>query len=546
MRVFGRMVFGRLGRACLALACGLVVATAHAADDEWIYAMRPGDTLIGIAEQNFTDPADWPIVQKRNRIADPYRIPAGTLIRIPVRLLRPDPTAATVLLVNGQAYRAQAEGGNRQPLAVGDMLRAGDGVQVAGGSNLSLRFPDGSRLLVLEKTRFVLRRSARLGTSGRHQIEIELSEGSIESSVASTSANARPQYEIRTPALRMAVRGTHFRAMTDSVDGSARSEVLAGRVRLSGARKSITLSAGFGSMAAAGKAPQPARQLMPAPELLDPPTRIERLPLHFGWTQVADAHFYRAQILDRDMNLVRDGVYSGTVVRWPELADGEYTLRVRAIGGDRLEGLDVEHRFTVDTLPEPPFARSPSGKVYGDSARFDWTAGAAGNRYHFQLAADAAFTQLLNDEPLLTETGFTRSLPPGTYYWRVGTVDAAGDHGPFGDAIAIDLYSVPASPAVDEPEIGDEQLRFSWRDGGRGETYRLQLARMPDFSDLVLEQTTRNASVSLPRPAAGEYYLRVQATEADGFTGPFGATQRFTVPAATPWWLLFLLVPLAL
>ncbi|MEO8410829.1 MAG: FecR domain-containing protein [Propionivibrio sp.] len=539
--------------ACFVFVAGLVAAAAGAAEpeSEWIYVMRPGDTLIGVAAENFTDPDAWPVVQARNHIADPYRIPTGTRLKIPFRLLRPDPVAAEVLLVNGEALRtpakvADADAATGGPLAAGDALRAGDSVEVAADSNLSLRFPDGTRLLVLEKTNFVLRQAARLGDSGHHQIEIELTRGNIESNVVATPASVRPKYEIRAPALRMSVRGTHFRAAAEPDGGATRSEVLTGAVRLSGARRSFVLHPGFGSLAVAGKPPQSPRQLLPAPAMVDPPARIERLPLRFGWKPVADAQTYHAQVLDAAMNMMLDDHFPGTAARWADLPDGRYTFRVRAIAAERLEGLDAEHAFTLDARPEPPFTRSPIGRTYGDEAHFDWTAGAADDRYHFQLADDATFTRLLSDGPLLTATDFTRPLAPGVYFWRVATVDAGGEHGPFGDTVSVDLQPVPASPPLAAPEIGEEQLQFRWRDSGRGETYQVQLASTPDFAEPLLDQQTSQAFIDVSRPAAGEYHLRVRAIETDGFAGPFGAPQRFTVPAPTPWWLLLLLLPLVL
>ena len=61
--------------------------------------------------------------------------------------------------------------------------------------------------------------------------------------------------------------------------------------------------------------------------------------------------------------------------------------------------------------------------------------------------------------------------------------------------------------------------------------------------------------ITRPKPEPGTYYVRTQATDPDGFVGPFSATQQFDIPllppppppppTVHPWWLLFLLlVPL--
>jgi hypothetical protein len=538
-------LFQRIRFVLLLLAIGLAGRSAFSAEEEWSYAVRPGDTLIGIAERYFVNPQAWPLVQSRNKVADPYRIPVGTRLSIPAHLLRIDPVTVEVLMVNGQAGVVTGGGGQSKALSAGDSLRAGDEVRVAAGSNLSLRFPDGSRLLVLEKSRFKLQRAAHVDGADMSRVQIDLSEGNIESSVTPAPGGTR-QFEIRTPALRMSVRGTNFRAASDASGGQSRSEVVSGRVQVSGTRRSVILGAGFGSYAAPGEPPQAPRRLAPAPDLAGLATLYERLPLRFAWNPVPSAQGYRAQVLDSSANLLLDGVFQESAARWADLPDGRYTLRVRSISGHRLEGLDAEHAFTLDARPEPPFGRGPMSKAYGQPTQFEWTEAVESATYHFQLASDGAFKQLLADEPALSFGRFTRELVPGHYFWRVATVDGRGDHGPFGEIVAFEQRPVPASPQAEAPEVSDEQLSFRWRAGEPGQRYQMQLAKTSDFAQPVFEQTTDNAAITLPRPEAGDYFMRVRAIEADGFIGPFGATQRFNVPGGSAWWLLLLLLPVVL
>ena len=525
---------------------------AQDAGGNWDYVMRPGDTLIGLAERYFINPQTWPIVQEKNGIVDPYRIPAGTRISIPVHLLQLDPVVVEVLMVNGQASRRTAESNPIQPLLAGDFLRAGEEVEVAAASNVSLRFPDGSRLLVLENSRFTLEQADSIGDGELQRVRIALLEGNVESSVA-PATNGAHQYEIRTPALRMSVRGTRFRSATDVLNGQSRSEVLAGRVKVSGGQRSIILGAGFGSYAAVGRSPAKPQTLLPAPVSVDgdggatrPPRLISRLPLRFVWDSVADAGAYRAQVLDDSANLRLDGLFDDKVARWADLPDGRYTLRVRALGADGLEGLDAERVFILDARPEPPFARDPVGSAHGDPTRFGWTAGADDDRYHFQLAGDGDFSSLLVDEAALTSPGIERQLAPGSYFWRVARIDASGDHGPFGDAVLFEQRPIPMSPKTEAPQVGEESLSFRWQQGETGQRYQLQVARTPEFRELIVDQTTDQISAELPRPEPGDYYMRIKAIDADGFAGPFGRVERFTVEGSPKWWLMLFLLPFVL
>lgn len=523
---------------------------AQAADDDWGYVMRPGDTLIGLAERYFTNPQAWPVVQEKNRIADPYRIPAGTRIKIPASLLRIDPVVVEVLMVNGEASRMGPGNGAGKRLVAGDFLQTGEEVSVAAASNISLRFPDGTRVLVLERSRFTLELAESLGDGELQRVRIALLEGNIESNVV-PKPNGAQQYEIRTPALRMSVRGTKFRGGIDALSARSRSEVLAGRVQVSGGGRAVALGAGFGAHAAEGKSPSRPIALLAAPTFIDTASdggaaAITRLPLRFAWGSVPGADRYRAQVLDGSQILRLDGVFSAHSARWPDLPDGRYTLRVRAINADGLEGLDAERGFILDARPEPPFARAPMAKAYGEPTHFGWTAGADNDRYHFQLARDAGFSGLVVDEAALSAPAYDHPLAPGTYFWRVARIDVSGDHGPFGDGVPFEQRLMPASPQTESPQADEDRLHFRWQQGEPGQRYQLQVSASAEFGELLFDQVTDQTSAALPRPAPGDYYMRIKAIDADGFAGPYGRAERFTVEGGTKWWLMLFLLPFVL
>ena len=54
--------------------------------DEIAHAVKEGDTLEGLARSYLANPRQWPLLQARNKVADPRRLQPGSLIFIPVRL----------------------------------------------------------------------------------------------------------------------------------------------------------------------------------------------------------------------------------------------------------------------------------------------------------------------------------------------------------------------------------------------------------------------------------------------------------------------------
>jgi hypothetical protein len=106
------------------------------------------------------------------------------------------------------------------------------------------------------------------------------------------------------------------------------------------------------------------------------------------------------------------------------------------------------------------------------------------------------------------------------------------------------LRSLPADPAP--PAIGDAAIDFAWS-GEPDQVFQLEFAADAQFADPVAVVNSDKPSATLPRPKPGTYFLRLRATDADGYVGPYTATQRIVVPSPPfPWWTLLLLLPLVL
>ena len=62
----------------------LLCLPARAVADEWIYTVKPGDNLWNLSERHLTGVQYVQRLQQMNRIKDPYVIPPGKKLRIPV------------------------------------------------------------------------------------------------------------------------------------------------------------------------------------------------------------------------------------------------------------------------------------------------------------------------------------------------------------------------------------------------------------------------------------------------------------------------------
>lgn len=510
-----------------------------AAGGEWAYRVAPGDTLIGLQQRFLQAPADWRGLQKLNRVADPRRLMPGSSLRMPVAWLRQDATVAEVVHVQGQVglQRGQAAAST---VAVGDKLLTGDALQAPADGSLTLRFADGSRLLVRPQTRLLLERLMVYGQSEVHDTRLQLQQGSLDSQVLPRAGGLPRGYQIKTPTVTLGVRGTDFRAQADAQGASL--EVIEGRVAASGgsAEPGVErfVEAGYGLRAQAGQAAGAPTRLLPAPSLQGLPALLERVPLRFAWPALDGATAYRAQVIDAQGGLLLDGRFDTPAARWADLPDGSYRLRVRGIAANGLEGLDAGLAFRLKARPEPPFISqpAPNAKVYGETATLAWTRATAAARYHLQLSDSADFSQPRLDLSDITATEHRLALAPGHYHWRVASIRADGDHGPFGDVQAFTQRPVPPAPALEPPQISGDALRFAWQSQAPGTRFEFQLAADAEFKQVLQQQTSAEHQITLAKPPAGLYFLRVRSIDADGFVGPFGGTQQIEIPRS-PWWL---------
>lgn len=523
---------------CLAAPC------AQATDAPLAYQVQPGDTLIGIRDRLLVPGAGWRVLQQVNRVPQPRRLMPGQQLLIPAHLVQVQPLVAEALLVQG-AVSVQRAGAASQPLASGDTLVAGDVLRTGPQASAVLRFVDGSRVLLRPDSQLRLERMQRLGHGPVVDTQLRLDAGSADSQV---SRQAAPRFQIRTPVANLGVRGTEFR--THLADQTTTLEVLDGQVQAAalaaGGRGAQLTTAGFGTQITTSGVAVP-RPLPPAPALAGLPSRIERLPLRLPWVLPAGADRARAQVFEAAPpgRLLLDGLFGAEGARWnDDLPDGDYRLQVRTVDAGGLEGRDASWPFTLKARPEPPFTVSPRAgeAIQAETIRFAWTSPAAAARYRLQVADSADFSAPRLDRDDITGTALQLPLPVGTHHWRMASIRASGDTGPWSDASVFSRVPPPPPPpqppALQAPQLGTNGLLLAWR-AEPGQRYQLQLAADAGFTQVLHDVQLDTPQWPLASPAPGRYHLRVRSVDADGRPGPYGAVQQVDVPPDRRWlWLL--------
>jgi hypothetical protein len=517
--------------------------------DVYVHTIAPRDTLIGICRSLLAQPRRWPVVRRLNRVRNPRRLRPGRTLDIPIDLLRSVPATAEVLWVRGAPRRVLADGTDAVTV-VGVTLAEGTRVTTRPGEGVGLRLSTGATLTVGEGADVSFGELRAIPAAGAARTGIDLRRGRIQNAVPSGGAS-RQHYQIRTPVVTTAVRGTTFRVGVDDGGTSARAEVTDGSIGLSRDGDAVDVGAGFGSVAREGAPLVPPRALLPAPGVDAVPVQ-QRLPARLRWTAVPGAERYRAELRGTGAGdpLIDERLVDAPEADWGDVADGVYRVVIRAVDGDGLEGTDAGARLEVDARPEPPIAQAPAvdAVLFGDRAAFAWTRPASATGFDLELAAATAAP---GAPPALSRTGLADTrldapLPPGRYTWRVRSraarADGTPDVGPWNDALAFTLKAMPpAGPAASADAADKTTLSLRWAAGLAGDRYRVQLARDATFEPPLVDTQVAEPQMSTARPAPGRYGVRIAIVDAEGTQGPFGPVQAFEVaplPSRSWWWLL--------
>lgn len=406
----------------------LVLFGANANADDWLYTIKPGDTLWKICADKVAEPQCLTKLQAYNaQIKNNRRLRPGTRIKIPVGWLKYPPKSVIAEFVQGKAYFVRPGSTREEKLSAGTPLTMGAKVNTRNGSVL-LRFADESTLLLKADSEVLLERLSAYGKSGMVDTYIHLNRGNATIKVESQGSESR--FEITTPSAVAAVRGTEFRISSDrAANNTMRNEVLEGEVAV-GAVPALgveqAIKKGFGTLTEQGKAPLPPRALLAAPAVSVP--ALLTLPYQLSWSKLDGAVNYVLDIFKGDSTdkLLRSLVVNQNGHTLTDLQDGIYTLGVRGIDNIGLQGLDAIGSFVKENLlPAPridPLAINPVAK----QLHISWPPIVGAQSYRVDVGGDPQFDSIIYSS-VVDEHSVTAPLfPRHRYFVRAQAIDRHG------------------------------------------------------------------------------------------------------------------------
>lgn len=498
-------------------------APSSSTTEEWIYTVQPGDTLSQIASQHLANAVAWKQLQKLNKIADPNKLTPGSSLRVPYGLSSPDLAHAEALRVKGTVTVSRGKGTPVEPLETGAKLRVGTTIETGEDGMLTLRFADQSRMLVSPNGRLTLTHLQFKRSTGEGLMRATLENGSVESQVTQQKA-VKARYEIKTPSLNLAVRGTTFRVQLDGKTGLTRSSVLEGEVKAGNAKGEVSIPAGFGTTANLGSSPSKPRALLPPPQLASATATIHYFPSRFDWQPLSNALQYRVEITELEggeERLVQTLTTLDSHSAWTALPNSDYRVRVRGIDDVGMEGRNAAYDFKVQAWPPAPMVHAPldADIVAGEKINFRWARVMDADYMRFQVARDPEFKDIAMQVKSLTARsgGMAVPLKPGRYFWRIAAGKKQTGMGPFGP---VQTFEVADLPKGESPNL------LRWQPAEAGERYKVQIATHYSFADLLVDTEGAVSEVRLP-DVAKTLYVRMKRIATNGFPGDFEPVQAF-------------------
>lgn len=526
----------------------LLVASLSAHAGEWRYKVRKGENLWTISNAHLTGPRWVQPLQRLNGILDPMRLVPGSEIRVPLAWTRRTEVQARFESLAGTV--AVDAGGASGSASLQTLIGAGDLLRTGRDGHATLRYPDGSVTRLFPDSVLKVEELEMLGTSAQLVARLDLRQGRSESIVRPGSVVRRSDVQVSTPFSTTSVRGTHFRVSAMPEDGLATTGVLEGKVAVADARRparQLALAAGAGVRIGGDAGGFERRPLLDAPatSAIEPLQQV--LPLRVEAGAVAGATAYRGELAtDAGFDhVVASAVSDSPALIYPDVPDGDYFLRLRAVDDAHIEGRDAVTRITLDARPEPPFLMQPAagGHAVAGQTEFSWATNPQADEYFVEVYAASASGEAIGT-PLHAITSRTPRVSlalaaddgPRPLAWRARVKTRDGELGPFGPMAAFSL--LPPGPAMGEAGIDGNSITLGWGKQPHARQWRFEMAAGDDFATPLQAITTDEPGVTFKRPGAGTYFVRIAWIDAQGRQGPWGETQQFEVPRKPPYWLL--------
>ena len=208
------------------------------------------------------------------------------------------------------------------------------------------------------------------------------------------------------------------------------------------------------------------------------------------------------------------------------LARGDYFWRI-SNAADEVRSFSVTDEPPVSPL-SPADGERYVYKITRPAINLVWNASSYSNGFTITIAKDPDFAERVFEKTVSGSSFAVTNLEDGGYYWKVAgnySSLALGFPPPQSRTFVIEQSRKIPSPDLLTPEdnaskgkllFSAGKVSFSWKSVSEAESYRFEIARDRNFSDILVEKNIKGNSYSVIKDLAeGEYYWRVTTLGAE-------------------------------
>ncbi|HEV8078461.1 MAG TPA: FecR domain-containing protein, partial [Marinobacter sp.] len=327
----------------LAMGSGVHVNSSGTALAEWVYTLQKGDNVQQLATQLLATPHNAQQLLKHNSLNSTLLPITGEQVRIPMSWLKRQPQPARATSVSG-LVQLLTSNGQRRPLTVNTLIRAGDEL-LSGSGSATITLAEGSEIRLSPNSRLAFNRMTQFGKPGMIDTRLRLNRGEVSTSVMEVVSGGS-RFEIETPSAIAAVNNTQFSIQANA--GGTGLQVMNGQVNFGQQGRSVEVPAGYGAHIAA----QPGgdvrlHKLALPPIVAGLPAVLRKLPAELQWQSLAKTH--KLDVFDTDSGRWVDSrTLAGDRFDISRLNNGRYEIQLAALDHQGVKGLPAVVPFSVD------------------------------------------------------------------------------------------------------------------------------------------------------------------------------------------------------
>ncbi len=271
--------------------------------------------------------------------------------------------------------------------------------------------------------------------------------------------------------------------------------------------------------------------------------------LTLSWNSVTNATNYNMQIAKDaafNVKIFDDSTITASSKQVSSLTGGtQYFWRVSAKNSTGVSSWSTVWNFTTaegQTIPSAPVLVSPANGTNDEPLNpiLLWNNILTATKYRLQLSKDISFSNIVYDDSAITSS--SKQVGPlkqtTQYFWRVNARNSAGISDWSSVWSFTTLNNENFVPVLISPADGIGNISLAalciWDSVKNARQYQLQLSKQPDFSSIVVSDSTAKTYFKLENlDNYTTYYWRVRANVNNNWY-PYSSSWRFTTRSSTP------------